>query len=154
MHKITEHREFPGSPVDRTPCFHCRECWFRPLFGELRSCMLCGEVKKKVCMLLHIYIYIYIYLWGCAKSLWHEGSFSSGMWNPVPRLGIEPWFLALGVRSLSHWITREVPVCFLLSLWDGDSKQCQWQQTLTSLLGIPLTVFDKIDQGTLHDFGP
>ena len=21
-------------------------------------------------------------------------------------------------------------------------------------LGIPLTVFDKIDQGTLHDFGP
>ena len=27
----------------------------------------------------------------------------------VPQPGIEPWFPALGVRSLSHWAPREVP---------------------------------------------
>ena len=109
MHKITEHREFPGSPVLRTPCFHCTECWFGLLFGELRSCMLCGEAPKKVCARIYIYIYIYIFTYVAVPSLSlrHEGSFSSAMWDPVPRQGIEPWFPALGVRSLSHWTTRE-----------------------------------------------
>ena len=31
------------------------------------------------------------------------------MWDLVPWPGTEPWPLALGAQSLSHWITREVP---------------------------------------------
>ena len=31
------------------------------------------------------------------------------MWDLVPRPGMEPGPLALGVQSLSHWTTREVP---------------------------------------------
>ena len=34
---------------------------------------------------------------------------SCGMWDLVPRPGIEPRAPALGVRRFSHWITREVP---------------------------------------------
>ena len=42
------------------------------------------------------------------SSLWHEVSFSWGMWDPVPRPGIESRPLTLEVQSLSHWTTREV----------------------------------------------
>ena len=31
------------------------------------------------------------------------------MWDLVPSPGIEPWPPALGVPSLTHWTTREVP---------------------------------------------
>ena len=35
------------------------------------------------------------------------------MWDPVPQPGIKPGLPALGVQSLSHWTTREVPIgCF------------------------------------------
>ena len=34
---------------------------------------------------------------------------SCGMWDLVPRPGIEPGPPALGAQSLSHWTTREVP---------------------------------------------
>ena len=51
-------------------------------------------------------------------------TFSCGMWDLVPWPGIEPRPLALGVQSLSHWTTREVPFLgdlllppFLLSLY-------------------------------------
>ena len=37
---------------------------------------------------------------------------SCGVWNLVPRPGIEPWPTALGMQSLSHWTTREVPILF------------------------------------------
>ena len=37
------------------------------------------------------------------------GIFSCGMWDLVPGSGIEPRSPVLGVRSLSHWTTREVP---------------------------------------------
>ena len=33
---------------------------------------------------------------------------SCGMWDLVPQPGIKPRPPALGMRSLSHWITREV----------------------------------------------
>ena len=41
-----------------------------------------------------------------------------GMWGPVPWPGIEPGPPAMGVWSLSHWTTREVPmpVCFIKAL--------------------------------------
>ena len=34
--------------------------------------------------------------------------------NLVPRPGIEPMSLALGVWSLNHWTAREVPVTVLI----------------------------------------
>ena len=34
-----------------------------------------------------------------------------GMWDLIPWPGIEPSFPALGAWSLSHWTTREIPVC-------------------------------------------
>ena len=53
--------------------------------------------------------------------LWHLGSsifvvacrvFSCGMWDLVPRPGMEPKPPALGAWCLSHWITREVLASF------------------------------------------
>ena len=35
--------------------------------------------------------------------------FSCSMWDLVPSPGIEPRPPALGVQSLSHWTTKEVP---------------------------------------------
>ena len=39
---------------------------------------------------------------------------SCGMWDLVPKPGIEPGPPALGARSLRHWTTREVPTPFFL----------------------------------------
>ena len=44
------------------------------------------------------------------------------MWDLVPWPGTEPWPLALGAQSLSHWITSEVPAfpinwCWELQAW-------------------------------------
>ena len=65
-----------------------------------------------IIMTLHIFrilkflslliFYIYILIWLCwvlvaACRIW------------VPWLGIKPWAPALGVQSVSHWTTREVP---------------------------------------------
>ena len=36
--------------------------------------------------------------------------FSGGMWDLVPWPGIEPGLPALGMQSLNHWTTREVPI--------------------------------------------
>ena len=52
-----------------------------------------------------------------------RGTLSYEMWDLVPWPGIEPQPPALGVRSLSHWTTREVPdYIFLLKfhkyLWN------------------------------------
>ena len=42
---------------------------------------------------------------------------SCGMWGLVPWPGTEPGSLALGVWSLSHWTTREVPVQKFFESW-------------------------------------
>ena len=39
--------DFPGGPVVRTLCFHCRGARVRSLVGELRSHKLGGVTKKK-----------------------------------------------------------------------------------------------------------
>ena len=56
-----------------------------------------------------------MYLFGCARS-WHAGSSTEAcelldpsMWDLVSCPRIEPGPPALGVQSLSHWATREVP---------------------------------------------
>ena len=49
---------------------------------------------------------------------------SWGMQNLVPQPGIELKGPALGMQSLSHWTTREVPMseqCYLLRLWSPDA---------------------------------
>ena len=43
-------------------------------------------------------------IFSCGKQ-----TLSCGMWDPVPWSGIKPGPSALGVQSLSHWTTREVP---------------------------------------------
>ena len=92
-----------------------------------------------------------IYLFGWAgSSLQHTWSliFSCGMWDPIPRAGIESGPPALGAWSLSHWITREVRVQLLKKpprcppsgcttlhshqQWRGVSVASQSQQCLLS----------------------
>ena len=54
-------------------------------------------------------------MWHARSSLRHTGPFSRGMWDLVPRPGMEPGHPALGAWSLTHWATREVPVFVLNS---------------------------------------
>ena len=51
--------------------------------------------------------FIFIYLFGVL-------GLSCGMQDLVPPSGIEPGPLALGVRSLNHRTTREVPGAFFI----------------------------------------
>ena len=48
---------------------------------------------------------------------------SCGVWDLVPRPGIEPWAPALGARSSSHWTTREVPHGVSSYSFDGVFRQ-------------------------------
>ena len=45
--KKNKNREFPGSPMVKSPCFQCMGLWVWSLVGELRSHMLCGTSKNK-----------------------------------------------------------------------------------------------------------
>ena len=51
-----------------------------------------------------IFIYLVVPRLRCSMQ-----TLSCGMWNLVPRLGIEPGPHALGACSLSHGTIREVP---------------------------------------------
>ena len=48
---------------------------------------------------------------------------SCGMWDLVPQPGIEPRPPALGVQSLTHWTTREVPHSAYLKIADLSSDR-------------------------------
>ena len=54
--------------------------------------------------------FLYIYLFNYSVVL----TLCCGMLDLVPQTGIEPMPLALGLQSLNHWTTREVPVSILL----------------------------------------
>ena len=45
--KINKGRDFPGSPVNKNPCLHCRGHGVPSLVRELRSCMAYGTVQPK-----------------------------------------------------------------------------------------------------------
>ena len=54
LYKISYRGQFPGSPVVKTLCSHCRRYGFNPwstpgqtMVRELRSCMLREEKKEK-----------------------------------------------------------------------------------------------------------
>ena len=51
-----------------------------------------------------MYVCMYVCMYLAVLAL------SCGMWDLVPWPGIEPRPLAVGVRSLSHWTTREDPI--------------------------------------------
>ena len=53
-----------------------------------------------------------IHMTSAVSSLWHAGYFSWRMRDLVLWQGIELGPLALGVQSLSHWTTSEVPSIF------------------------------------------
>ena len=53
--------------------------------------------------------FLYLFICLCRGFVATCGLFSWGMWDLVPRPGIEPGPPALGMQSLSHWTTREVP---------------------------------------------
>ena len=91
-------------------------------------------------------IYLFVYLavlglscdmWDFWAWMWHVGSFpncgftvcgifSCGMWDLVPWSEIESTS-ALGVWSLSHWTTKEVPKLYVFKLFIW----AYWSLTIT-----------------------
>ena len=55
---------------------------------------------------------------------------SCSLWCVVPLPGIEPGPSALGVQSLSHWTTRDVPWSFLIRPKMGPSPAESWHSTV------------------------
>ena len=51
-------------------------------------------------------IYFLSFAWSLRWGMW---TLSLGMWDLVPWPGFKPMPAALGVQSLNHWTTREVP---------------------------------------------
>ena len=93
--------------------------------------IMCPRYPASKCLKINRYyffklIFIYLFWLRCARSslqhvgssLQHVGSLvaacgllvATSMWDLVPRPGIEPRPPALGVWSLTHWTTREVPL--------------------------------------------
>ena len=65
-------------------------------------------------MWLFFFILIYLAAQGLCCS----------MWDLVPQPGIQPRPPALGVQSLSHWTTREVPETLAFEMHEeGESRQ-------------------------------
>ena len=57
---------------------------------------------------------LFIYLFGCARSyLWRGESFKSQHVGSSFSARDQTWAPAMGVQSLSHWVTREIPDFFL-----------------------------------------
>ena len=109
--------------------------------GDLLSHCLHYQLSLKPCYFFKkIFIYVFIYF-GCTRSsLRHVGSplrhvgflvaacgllVAACMWDLVPQRGIKPGPPALGVWSLTHWTTREVPKALLLKAWSAGQEL--WQ---------------------------
>ena len=63
----------------------------------------------------------YLFIWLCQALVVACGLTSCGMWDLVPWSGIKPAPPTLGLQSLSHWTTTEVPWC-LLTLWSKGTS--------------------------------
>ena len=112
--------------------FLCKYCCFMLYFS---SCyLLCpGQYRHvcsgKICLWQCWKLFIWLHLVLVATwSIFSCGIWilSHGMWDLVPWPGIEPGSPALGVWSLSHWITREVPACDNLNI--GWLRKYPWQK--------------------------
>ena len=67
------------------------------------------------------------------------------MWGLVPRPGIKPRPSILGMQSLSHWITKEVPPyrCLYSLIWLGnqlDGTRAGLWVDLSSFRSVVLTL--------------
>ena len=55
-------------------------------------------------------MFLSLFIWLSQISVVACRIFSCTMWDPVPRPGIKPGPLTLGMQSLNHWTTRGVPL--------------------------------------------
>ena len=77
------------------------------------------------------FLNIYLFIWLCQVLGEACRIFSYGIWDLVPRPGVEPRPHVLGARSLSHWTTREAPcLSFLSIIFCPTSFQRQWAALL------------------------
>ena len=73
------------------------------------------------------FIYGFIWLHQVSVEAWRifncgVQTLNCSMWDLVPWLGIEPRPPALGVQSLNHWTTREIPLHLLLKWLESHSQ--------------------------------
>ena len=74
--------------------------------------LLC--LDSKAIDLVPLFIWLYQLLTAAHRTFsWIRWTLSCGLWDLVPQQGIEPSLPVLGVWSLSHWTTREVPGVWL-----------------------------------------
>ena len=109
----------PGAAV-RVSKSRCRGRWHPVQAGLLELGPVCvwGVLLTIGCFFS---FFKSLFIWLCQVSVAARGTFSCGMWYPVPWSGMEPGPLALGARSLSHWTTRTSPLvvsfCLLRYSW-------------------------------------
>lgn len=100
----------------RTGAGHSLVHLARPLWapGSVLSVQRCspGPPRSSHFRLLFflIFIYSYLFIWLHGVLVVAHRIFSWGMWALVPRPEMEPGPPTLGVPSLSHWTTGEIPV--------------------------------------------
>ena len=70
--------------------------------------------KKKKLIYLH---WVFVVARGIFNFHCSSGIFTHSTWDLVPLAGIKPGPPALGLQSLSHWTTREVPVGIFSESW-------------------------------------
>ena len=114
MLKNPLERFFPGGPVVRNLCFHCRGCGFNlwgtmipnaVLYGKKTKQKLFGEVKCCQYALKNWFFLalLFFFLLHCAA------------WGiPTPP--------AMGLQCLSHWTAQEAPPLSFLSIKSKSSK--------------------------------
>ena len=112
-----------------------------PALHTLKILMIVSDARAPALSFLHfLFKNIHLFLWLCQVSvvahrifslrcdmrdLLQQAHPSSGIWDLVLGPGIKPRSPALGVRSLRHWTTREVPLLsfFSLSLYHVRTQQ-------------------------------
>ena len=143
--------------------------------GATRLGWIVGKTRKfKVCSFSYVcfYFLIFISLFDCARSQWLQArscscstwDLNSGTWDLVPWSGMEHRPSRLGVQSLSHWTTREVPhTVYFLRVVDVDKliyskeltrKTRQINKTQRSTIDFHFTILSMHKSPWLeHSFG-
>ena len=109
--------------------------------GTIRLGWIIGKTRKfKVYSFSYVCVFfIFIYLFDCARSQWLQArsvncstwDLNSSMWDLVPWSGMEHRPPRLGMQSLSHWTTGEVPHTFYF-LRVVDEDKLIYSKELTS----------------------
>ena len=86
----------------------------------LRMCQICSTSYLKIYIYLSVLVVLDLscgfqnLVAACRMVSCSVQTLSWGLWNLVPQPGIEPRPPKLGVQSLNHWTTREVPTSHFL----------------------------------------